>query len=125
MLIMQPWKFRNFVVAMVFFSVVSPMAMAEMRGTSSTVHRQQLKAEKLRLIVCWKKGLIKTTKLLRCANFNHKTSGEPAKTETTHKRSLVVVQPGEGRQAASKNNTTPGFSHPYYWSPFILIGNGL
>ncbi|MEB3269202.1 MAG: CHAT domain-containing protein, partial [Leptolyngbya sp.] len=22
-------------------------------------------------------------------------------------------------------NTLPGYSHPYYWAPFILIGNGL
>jgi len=51
--------------------------------------------------------------------------GEPAKTETTDKRSLVVVQPDEGWQAASTNRITSGFSHPYYWAPFILIGNGL
>ena len=51
--------------------------------------------------------------------------GQPAKTDTADQRSLLVVKPGEGSQTASTNTTTPGFSHPYYWAPFILIGNGL
>jgi CHAT domain-containing protein len=33
----------------------------------------------------------------------------------------VEVRPIENVQPAKKNN----FAHPYYWAPFILIGNGL
>jgi hypothetical protein len=33
------------------------------------------------------------------------------------RRSLKVVQSPDKRQ--------PPFSHPYYWAPFILIGNGM
>lgn len=38
-------------------------------------------------------------------------------------RALITVIPGEGAQIAVNNS--PGFTHPYYWAPFILIGNGL
>lgn len=38
-------------------------------------------------------------------------------------RAIVEVHPGEGARVAVNNN--PGFTHPYYWAPFILIGNGL
>jgi CHAT domain-containing protein len=31
--------------------------------------------------------------------------------------SIKIVQPADKRQ--------PPFSHPYYWAPFILIGNGM
>ncbi|MEM0978673.1 MAG: tetratricopeptide repeat protein [Cyanobacteria bacterium P01_H01_bin.58] len=29
------------------------------------------------------------------------------------------------RNGAVQNEAYPGYSHPYYWAPFILIGNGL
>ncbi|MBD2126207.1 CHAT domain-containing protein [Microcoleus sp. ZQ-A2] len=35
----------------------------------------------------------------------------------------VVSKPGVETTAA--NNSRSNFSHPYYWAPFILIGNGL
>ncbi len=38
-------------------------------------------------------------------------------------RSIVGVRPVPG--AAPSNAASPGLSHPYYWAPFILIGNGL
>ncbi|TVQ57229.1 MAG: CHAT domain-containing protein, partial [Spirulina sp. DLM2.Bin59] len=42
-------------------------------------------------------------------------------TRVADSRSLVSVRP---RNSAA-TPTAPGFSHPYHWSPFILIGNGL
>jgi CHAT domain-containing protein/tetratricopeptide (TPR) repeat protein len=38
-------------------------------------------------------------------------------------RSIVGVTPRPGTSPATPTN--PGLSHPYYWAPFILIGNGL
>src|SRR5919199_1022551 len=35
----------------------------------------------------------------------------------------LVVEPRPGRQTPTTKAL--GFSHPYYWAPFILIGNGL
>ncbi|MBE9128386.1 MULTISPECIES: CHAT domain-containing protein [unclassified Coleofasciculus] len=44
-------------------------------------------------------------------------------TETTDPRASIEVRLRPGSQAA--NRTASGFSHPYYWAPFILIGNSL
>jgi CHAT domain-containing protein len=38
-------------------------------------------------------------------------------------RSLVQVRPTSG--ATRSHPPTSGLSHPYYWAPFILIGNSL
>ena len=38
-------------------------------------------------------------------------------------RSIVRVTPRPGTSPATP--ASPGLSHPYYWAPFILIGNGL
>jgi CHAT domain-containing protein len=46
-------------------------------------------------------------------------------TQTADQRAVIEVRPVEGAQPASIDKTAPGFSHPYYWAPFILIGNGL
>jgi len=42
--------------------------------------------------------------------------------DAPQRASLRPVLP-PGQRAA--NSASPGFSHPYYWTPFILIGNGL
>ncbi|MDB9495596.1 tetratricopeptide repeat protein [Spirulina major CS-329] len=42
-------------------------------------------------------------------------------TRVADSRSLVSVRPRNGAATPA----APGFSHPYHWSPFILIGNGL
>jgi CHAT domain-containing protein len=39
-------------------------------------------------------------------------------------RSLGAV-PKPGAETSAVNSSSPDFSHPYYWAPFILIGNGL
>ncbi|MEM0978676.1 MAG: CHAT domain-containing protein [Cyanobacteria bacterium P01_H01_bin.58] len=33
--------------------------------------------------------------------------------------------PPTSRDSRSVSNALPGYNHPYYWAPFILIGNGL
>jgi CHAT domain-containing protein len=37
----------------------------------------------------------------------------------------LTIESRPGSPIASTNSAAPGFSHPYYWAPFILIGNGL
>jgi CHAT domain-containing protein/Tfp pilus assembly protein PilF len=39
-------------------------------------------------------------------------------------RAIIEVRPRLSSSAASTDSKAPGFSHPYYWAPFILIGNG-
>jgi CHAT domain-containing protein/tetratricopeptide (TPR) repeat protein len=51
--------------------------------------------------------------------------GNSAKTGHTEQRSSLGPTPRTESQTPSTNRTSPGFSHPYYWAPFILIGNGL
>ena len=50
--------------------------------------------------------------------------GKPTKTETTEQRASLEVRPLSDSQIPT-NSIAPGFSHPYYWAPFILIGNSL
>jgi CHAT domain-containing protein len=38
-------------------------------------------------------------------------------------RAIAIPTTEEGRALGA--NVLPGYSHPYYWAPFILIGNGL
>jgi CHAT domain-containing protein len=42
-------------------------------------------------------------------------------TENTDDRASITPVPTSG----TPNSSAAGFSHPYYWAPFILIGNGL
>jgi CHAT domain-containing protein len=54
---------------------------------------------------------------LSLLNGNNSTSRNPEKRGIT-----VNIKPG----ASSRNEKlNSGYSHPYYWAPFILIGNGL
>ncbi|MGB7440271.1 MAG: CHAT domain-containing protein [Coleofasciculaceae cyanobacterium] len=48
--------------------------------------------------------------------------GEIIETENTEVRAIPKLRPGHN---SSISMATSGFSHPYYWAPFILIGNGL
>ncbi len=48
--------------------------------------------------------------------------GEEITTENSEQRASIGV---ENRPGASTNPTAASFAHPYYWAPFILIGNGL
>ncbi|HEY9610825.1 CHAT domain-containing protein, partial [Allocoleopsis sp.] len=50
------------------------------------------------------------------------TVNNPTSTGNTDFRGLGA-QPIPGTQSTTSNAS--GFSHPYYWAPFILIGNGL
>jgi CHAT domain-containing protein len=59
---------------------------------------------------------------LRQAQLALITGDESAIDKTTPARGLGVVA-GENSSAVRQNNSS--FAHPYYWAPFILIGNGL
>lgn len=51
--------------------------------------------------------------------------GNSSKTDNSAQRSSLGAVPRTESQTASTNSTTLGFSHPYYWAPFVLIGNSL
>jgi CHAT domain-containing protein len=46
---------------------------------------------------------------------------EPSVAATGTQRSITVI----GDRQEINTATVPTYSHPYYWAPFILIGNGL
>ncbi|MCA1990692.1 MAG: CHAT domain-containing protein [Coleofasciculus sp. S288] len=48
--------------------------------------------------------------------------GEAVTTRNADPRRSIEVRPILDSLAASTNRIAPGFSHPYYWAPFILIG---
>ncbi|OUC15148.1 MAG: hypothetical protein B0A82_08340 [Alkalinema sp. CACIAM 70d] len=48
-------------------------------------------------------------------------SDKTRKPDSKDRRSSVVYNPGSGQNAGLSRD----LSHPYYWAPFILIGNGL
>jgi CHAT domain-containing protein len=50
--------------------------------------------------------------------------GNSSTTNNPDQRSSLGPEPRTDSPTAS-NSTSPGFSHPYYWAPFILIGNAL
>lgn len=51
--------------------------------------------------------------------------GEAVTTINAAPRRSLGIRPRLSSSAASTYSKAPGFSHPYYWAPFILIGNGL
>jgi CHAT domain-containing protein len=61
---------------------------------------------------------------LRQAQLNLLRSNSST-TDNSEQRSTLGVVPITDSPTPSTNRTTTGFSHPYYWAPFILIGNGL
>lgn len=48
--------------------------------------------------------------------------GNQTTATSTSSRASLEAQPRLGGQTSTSK--APGFSHPYYWAPFILIGNG-
>jgi len=51
--------------------------------------------------------------------------GNSSKTDNPEQRSSLAPEARPGSPTASTNSSVSGFSHPYYWAPFILIGNNL
>jgi CHAT domain-containing protein len=49
--------------------------------------------------------------------------GERTTAANAGSRTSLEARPRPGAQTTA--TAVPGFSHPYYWAPFILIGNGL
>ncbi|QJB43456.1 CHAT domain-containing protein [Dolichospermum flos-aquae] len=81
------------------------------------------------------------TKTLMDALYERLKSGKMTKAEALHEaqislitgknqssgetRSSVRLTPGNSGQTGNSAAISRNLSHPYYWSPFILIGNGL
>jgi CHAT domain-containing protein len=51
--------------------------------------------------------------------------GNSSKTDNLEQRSSLAPEARPGSPTASTDSSVSGFSHPYYWAPFILIGNNL
>jgi CHAT domain-containing protein len=51
--------------------------------------------------------------------------GNTSTTDNPNRERGLELEARPGSQTTSTSSTAPGFSHPYYWAPFILIGNGL
>ncbi|OUL17900.1 CHAT domain-containing protein [Nostoc sp. 106C] len=66
------------------------------------------------------------TQALMSAFYTLLSSGKLTKAEALRQAQIALIT----ADSKSKNNnssiaTSSGLSHPYYWAPFILIGNGL
>jgi CHAT domain-containing protein len=51
--------------------------------------------------------------------------GNSSTTDNSEQRATLGVVPLADSPTPLSNRTATGFSHPYYWAPFILIGNSL
>jgi CHAT domain-containing protein/Flp pilus assembly protein TadD len=49
--------------------------------------------------------------------------GDVPRAENADSRASLEIRPRQASQTASTNSSAPSFAHPYYWAPFILIGN--
>jgi CHAT domain-containing protein/tetratricopeptide (TPR) repeat protein len=78
-----------------------------------------------------------STQALMNALYGHLKQGKVTKTEALRQAQLSLIQ-GKGlagqqrgsivvrpKEGSPSPQGTDRFSHPYYWAPFILIGNGL
>ncbi|MCX7596381.1 MAG: CHAT domain-containing protein [Fischerella sp.] len=72
------------------------------------------------------------TQALMSAFYDLLTSGKLTKAEALRQAQITLIAGNRSspslQQARSINSPTPltdNLSHPYYWAPFILIGNGL
>ncbi|HAJ58446.1 MAG TPA: hypothetical protein DCP31_03585 [Cyanobacteria bacterium UBA8543] len=59
---------------------------------------------------------------LRQAQLSLLHSKNSTRANTDNRSLSVIFRPSSS--TLSTNNTASNFSHPYYWAPFILIGNG-
>lgn len=49
--------------------------------------------------------------------------GDVPRAESADSRASLEIRPRQASQTALTNSSAPSFAHPYYWAPFILIGN--
>jgi len=66
-------------------------------------------------------GKVTKAEALRRAQLSLLQGKLTAKDAPARAELAVVTQPG----TRAEQGRSPNFSHPYYWAPFILIGNGL
>ncbi len=82
----------------------------------------------------WKVNDASTSQLMQ-RFYQHLATGKMSKAAALRQAQLAMIQgTGGGGDRSFKIETTPdhktptitrNLSHPYYWAPFILIGNGL
>jgi CHAT domain-containing protein len=60
---------------------------------------------------------------LSLLNGSADSTDDSIRGETSGETGTVVSRPTSNNRNAARNDI--GYSHPYYWAPFILIGNGL
>lgn len=49
--------------------------------------------------------------------------GDVPTAESADSRGSLEIRPRQASPTAFTNSSAPSFAHPYYWAPFILIGN--
>ncbi|NJM44984.1 MAG: CHAT domain-containing protein [Alkalinema sp. RU_4_3] len=67
-------------------------------------------------------GKLSTIAALQQAQIDMIEGDRPSLTQLNQNRALTVHQPQQGPTTVTSDKP---LSHPYYWAPFILIGNGL
>ena len=74
------------------------------------------------------------TQALMSAFYRHLNKPGTSKSEALRQAQLELLgnsaaeggsQAERGVQPAGEEPASPGFGHPYFWAPFVLIGNGL
>ncbi|MDZ8051935.1 MAG: CHAT domain-containing protein [Aulosira sp. ZfuVER01] len=66
------------------------------------------------------------TQALMSAFYTLLSSGKLTKAEALRQAQIALIAgDSKGKNNAIPIATSSGLSHPYYWAPFILIGNGL
>ena len=97
----------------------------EINGISFYFLNQGAKAV---LASLWNVNDTSTSQLMQQFYRNLTQETPTTKAQALRQAQLSLLQgdtSGSGVQNLSNNSTAPSFSHPYYWAPFILIGNGL
>jgi CHAT domain-containing protein len=105
---------------------------AEVLGLGSSVLKHGAKAVMVSLWAVDDRG----TALLMDQFYRHWVQGTATKAEALQQAQIALLRGGTGGTETPDQNKAsgriipgqrvkPSFSHPYYWAPFILIGNSL
>ncbi|MEH2072193.1 MAG: CHAT domain-containing protein [Nostoc sp.] len=65
------------------------------------------------------------TQALMSAFYNILSSEKLTKTQALRQAQISLISGSQAKNDNAPATSVSNFSHPYYWAPFILIGNGL